>query len=77
VWRIDPARLAVTASIAAPTAPSELAFAGGRLWIGGKNDPILVAVDPASNRIVQTVALAEPAGALAGDGNRLWVTLPR
>jgi DNA-binding SARP family transcriptional activator len=77
VWRIDPARRAVTASIATASAPAHVALAGGRLWVSARNDPILVAIDPATNSIVQTVELAEPAGAIAGDGPWLWVALPR
>lgn len=77
VWRIDPKRRAVIASVAVGSAPAHVAFAGGRLWVSAKNDPLLVAIDPASNRIVQTVELAEPAGAIAGDGTRLWVASPR
>jgi DNA-binding SARP family transcriptional activator/streptogramin lyase len=77
VWRIDPTRRAVTASIAVASAPVHVALAGGRLWVSARNDPILVAIDPATNRIVQTVELPEPASAITGDRTWLWVALPR
>lgn len=58
VWRIDPQTTRVQAKIHLDTSTRALAFGGGRVWVSTESG--VVALDPATNAVVQTIDLIEP-----------------
>jgi YVTN family beta-propeller protein len=56
--------------------PGYATFAYGRVWVGNHGDDTVVAIDPATNEIAQTVMVpGEPTGISAGFGS-IWTFTP-
>ena len=74
VFRIAPGGT-LTAVVPLPVAPRGIAFAGGSVWVSAPLDDVVLRIDPATNRVVDRVAVGRaPAGLAAGAGG-LWVAL--
>jgi DNA-binding beta-propeller fold protein YncE len=79
VWRIDPDTTRVQAKIHLDTGTTRaIAFGGGRAWVSTESG--VVALDPATNKIVQTIELIEPERevgptAIAYLDGDLWVSI--
>jgi DNA-binding beta-propeller fold protein YncE len=59
VWRIDPDTTRVQAKIHLDGGTTRgIAFGGGRVWVSTEGG--VVALDPATNKVVQTIELIEP-----------------
>jgi hypothetical protein len=59
VWRIDPETTRVEAKIDLDTGTTRgIAFGGGRVWVSTESG--VLALDPATNEVVQTIELLEP-----------------
>jgi hypothetical protein len=59
VWRIDPDTTRVQAKIHLDAGTTRsIAFGGGRVWVSTESG--VVAIDPATNKVVQTIELIEP-----------------
>jgi DNA-binding beta-propeller fold protein YncE len=79
VWRIDPDTMRVQAKIHLDAGTTRgIAFAGGRVWVTTESG--VVALDPATNKVVQTIELIEPKRevgptAIAYLDGDLWVSI--
>jgi DNA-binding beta-propeller fold protein YncE len=59
VWRIDPETTRVQAKIHLDAGTTRsIAFGGGRVWVSTESS--VVALDPATNKVIQTIELIEP-----------------
>jgi ABC-type transport system substrate-binding protein/class 3 adenylate cyclase/predicted Ser/Thr protein kinase len=74
VFRVDPTRRKVVASIDVPQADL-LAFGDGALWVGQSNNSSISKIDPAVNEVVQTVKLRNWVGDVAVGGGFVWATV--
>ena len=73
LWRIDPKRGRLIASIQLPFVPAAVAVGDGSVWVTGQLDDRVARIDPATNRIVKTIKVGrEPLGVAVGDG-AVWV----
>jgi sugar lactone lactonase YvrE len=79
VWRIDPDTTRVQAKIHLDTGTTRsIAFGGGRVWVSTESG--VVALDPATNKVVQMIDLIEPKREVGPtaiaylDGDR-WVSI--
>jgi sugar lactone lactonase YvrE len=79
VWRIDPDTARVQAKIRLDAKTTRgIAFGGDRVWVATESG--IVALDPATNAVVQTIALIEPKRetgptAMAYLDGDLWVSI--
>lgn len=62
------------ASVSPLVQPSQVAAAGGRLWVASGSTGALVALD-GTGQVIRSIELPTPVARLAGDGDRLWLTL--
>ena len=73
LWRIDPKRGRLIASIQLPFVPAAVAVGDGSVWVTGQLDDRVARIDPATNRIVNRIKVGrEPLGVAVGDG-AVWV----
>jgi YVTN family beta-propeller protein len=61
--------------IAVGASPFGLAFTGQAIWVSEQNSSNLVAIDPATRAVVNSVPVTGRPGALAFDGRHLWVAI--
>jgi sugar lactone lactonase YvrE len=79
VWRIDPKTMRVQSKIHLDAGTTRgIAFGGGRVWVSTESR--VVALDPATNAVVQTIDLIEPKRemgptAIAYLDGDLWVSI--
>jgi YVTN family beta-propeller protein len=79
VWRLDPDTVRVQAKIHLGEGTTRgIAFAGGKVWVTSEGS--VVALDPATNKVVQTIKLIEPKRevgptAIAYLDGDLWVSI--
>jgi len=71
---VDPARNAVSESIALDGSPSFLAGDGRNLWITNAADKTLLRVDTQSRELVKTIGLGTAPNGLATGGGSVWIT---
>jgi YVTN family beta-propeller protein len=73
LWRIDPKRGRLIASIQLPFVPAAAAIGDGSVWVTGQLDDRVARIDPATNLTVKTIKVGrEPLGVAVGDG-AVWV----
>lgn len=72
LWRVDPRRNVVTASIDVGPRTTSLAILGNTVWVGAADGRIL-AVDPRRNQVVRTIQAGGPVDDLTPDGSSLLV----
>ena len=73
LWRIDPKRGRLIATIRPPFVPAAVAVGDGAVWVTGQLDDRVARIDPATNRIVKTIKVGrEPLGVAVGD-SAVWV----
>jgi streptogramin lyase len=79
VWRIEPGTTRVEAKIHLDTPTTRtIAFGGGRVWVSTESGVLVI--DPATNKVVQTIDLIEPERetgptAMAYVDGDLWVSV--
>jgi hypothetical protein len=79
VWRLNPDTMRVQAKIHVDAGTTRgIAFAGGRVWVS--TEAGVVALDPATNDVIQTIGLNEPERevgptAIAYLDGDLWVAI--
>jgi streptogramin lyase len=75
VYRVDPARLTVTAKISVPAGPRFTTVGGGSVWVLSQSNGAVSRIDPMQNKVVATIDLGVPGagGDIAYGGGRLWV----
>ena len=73
LWRIDPKRGRLIATIHLPFVPAAVAVGDGSVWVTGQLDDRVARIDPATNLTVKTIKVGrEPLGVAVGDG-AVWV----
>jgi streptogramin lyase len=75
IYRVDPARLRVTAKIGVPAEPRFTTVGAGSVWVLSQSNGSVSRIDPRSNKIVATIEAGVPGagGDIAYGGGRLWV----
>jgi len=73
LWRIDPARGRIAATISLPFTPAGIATGAGAVWVTGQLNDRIARIDPASNRIVATIAVGREPTAVAVGAGGVWV----
>jgi DNA-binding beta-propeller fold protein YncE len=73
LWRIDPVRHRISATISLGFPPASIAFGDGAAWVIDELDDRLVKIDPQTNRVVDRIEVGRGAAGVAyGDGS-VWV----
>jgi YVTN family beta-propeller protein len=73
MWRIDPARHRVTATIDLGFPPGDVAVGGGAVWVTDELGDRLVRIDPASNRVVRSIPVGRGASGVTFGQGSVWV----
>jgi YVTN family beta-propeller protein len=73
VWRIDPERGRIAATISLPFTPAGIASGAGAVWVTGQLNDRIARIDPASNRVVATIAVGREPIAVAVGAGGVWV----
>jgi streptogramin lyase len=74
LWRIDPGRRRIAATIPLAFPPGGLAVGGGAVWVTDELGDRLVRVDPETNRIVRSIPVGRGASGVAVGPGGVWVT---
>jgi len=73
LWRIDPRRHRITATIRLGFPPAAVATGAGGVWITDELGDRLVRIDPATNRIVATIPVGRGASGVTVGLGSVWV----
>jgi streptogramin lyase len=73
LWRIDPARHRIVATVELGFPPGGVAVGGGRVWVTDQLGDRLVWVDPVTNRVAGSLPVGRGAGAVTFGGESVWV----
>ena len=73
LWRIDPRRYAITATIPLGFPPGSVAAGGGSVWVSDQLGDRVVRIDPATNRVVASIPVGRGASGVAFGLGSLWV----
>jgi DNA-binding beta-propeller fold protein YncE len=73
LWRIDPQRRRITATIALGFPPGGVAAGDGAVWVTDELGDRVVRIDPATNRVVSAIAVGRGALGVAVGGGSVWV----
>jgi YVTN family beta-propeller protein len=73
LWRIDPRRHRIAATIALGFPPAAVAAGSGGVWVTDELGDRLVRIDPATNRIVGVVRVGRGAAGVAVGAGSVWV----
>ena len=73
LWRIDPGRRRIAATIPLGFPPAAVAAGSGGVWVTDQLGDRLVRIDPATNRIVGAVRVGRGAAGLAVGAGSIWV----
>jgi hypothetical protein len=75
-----PVEPVVVANIPVGGIPSFITVGGGSVWVavesGSGGDSLIARIDPATNEVLETIALDQLPGQLAFEGRSLWIGLP-
>ena len=73
VWRLDPRRGTIQATIALPFPPRSVVVAGGAAWITDGLHDTVVPIDARSNRVLPAVAVGRGAAGVTATPGAVWV----
>jgi DNA-binding beta-propeller fold protein YncE len=73
LWRIDPQRHRITATIALGFPPGGVAAGGGAVWVTDELGDRVVRIDPATNRVVGAIPVGRGAIGVAVGAGSVWV----
>ncbi len=73
LWRIDPRRRRIAATIALDFPPRDVAAGSGGVWVTDELGDRLVRIDPATNRIVGAIRVGRGAAGVAVGAGSIWV----
>lgn len=73
VWRLDPRRGTIQATIALPFPPRSVVVADGAAWITDGLDDTVVPIDARSNRVLPAVAVGRGAAGVTATPGAVWV----
>jgi ABC-type branched-subunit amino acid transport system substrate-binding protein len=74
LWRLDRDTGQLDATLQLPAAPTDVVAAYGAVWVSSHLDDVVLRVDPAANRVTDTITVGRGAGALATGAGFVWVT---
>jgi DNA-binding beta-propeller fold protein YncE/predicted Ser/Thr protein kinase len=74
LWRIDPARHRIAATIHLGFPPGGLAAGGGAVWVSDQLGDRVVRIDPATNRVDRSIPVGRGAAGVAFGSGSVWVT---
>jgi predicted Ser/Thr protein kinase len=73
VWRLDPRRGTIQATISLPFPPRSVVVADGAAWITDGLDDTVVPIDARSNRVLPAVAVGRGAAGITATPGAVWV----
>lgn len=73
LWRIDPVRHRVAATIDLGFPPGGVAVGGGAVWVTDQLGDRLVRIDPATNRVEKSIPVGSGAGGVTFGNGSVWV----
>ena len=73
VWRLDPRRGTIQATITLPFPPRSVVVAGGAAWITDGLHDTVVPIDARTNRVLPTVAVGRGAAGVTATAGAVWV----
>jgi YVTN family beta-propeller protein len=73
LWRIDPVRHRITATIDLGFPPGGVAAGGGAVWVTDQLGDRLVRIDPATNRVDKSIPVGRGAGGVTFADGSVWV----
>jgi YVTN family beta-propeller protein len=73
VWRLDPRRGTIQATIRLPFPPRSVVVADGAAWITDGLDDTVVPIDARSNRVLPAVAVGRGAAGVTATPGAVWV----
>jgi DNA-binding beta-propeller fold protein YncE len=73
LWRIDPSRHRIAATIRLGFPPAGVAVGGGAVWVTDQLHDLLVRIDPETSRIEGGIAVDPGAAGVAYGGGSVWV----
>jgi streptogramin lyase len=74
LWRIDPRRHRIVATIRLGFPPADVAAGEGAVWVTDELGDRLVEIDPTTNRISRSTPVGRGAGGVAVGAGSVWVT---
>jgi DNA-binding beta-propeller fold protein YncE len=73
LWRIDPSRHRIVATIPLGFPPGDVAAGAGAVWVTDELGDRLIEVDPATNRITRRIPVGRGAAGVAVGAGSVWV----
>jgi DNA-binding beta-propeller fold protein YncE len=73
LWRIEPTRHRITATIELGFPPGGVAAGGGAAWVTDQLGDRLVRIDPATNRVDRAIRVGRGAGGVTFGAGSVWV----
>jgi streptogramin lyase len=73
LWRIDPVRHRVTATVDLGFPPGGVAVGGGGIWVTDELGDRLVRIDPTTNRVETSIPVGRGAGGVTYGRGSVWV----
>jgi streptogramin lyase/predicted Ser/Thr protein kinase len=73
LWRIDPARHRITATLHLGFPPGRVAAGAGGVWVTDELGDTVVRVDPRTNRVVTTIPVGRGASGVTVGAGSIWV----
>jgi DNA-binding beta-propeller fold protein YncE len=74
LWRIDPVRHRITATIELGFPPGAVAAGGGAVWVTDQLGDRVVRIDPGTNRIAGSIGVGRGARGVAFGRGSIWVS---
>jgi DNA-binding beta-propeller fold protein YncE len=73
LWRIDPQRRRIAATIPLGFPPAAVAAGAGGVWVTDELGDRLIRIDPATNRVVSAIPVGRGAAGLTVGAGSVWV----
>jgi YVTN family beta-propeller protein len=74
IYRVDPATLAIEATVTVGANPLATTLIGGKLWVPNIDDSTVSVVDTATNSVTRTIHVGGSPLAVAEAAGSAWVT---
>jgi hypothetical protein len=73
ILRVDPTSHRIEATIMSTEAGTDIAVAGGSVWVGGETNGRVSRIDPITNRVARVIKFDRPVLDLIAGAGALWV----
>ena len=74
IFKVDPASMAVVATVKVGANPLATTWVAGNLWVPNIDDNTVSVIDPASSSVVRTLPVGQSPLAVASAAGSAWVT---